>query len=233
MTTTGATEATTELAFRRITRFLGETAMRRSQLGSLGLGALLLASLLTGGCSHSDFVDGSSGSGSGTGTGRVRMVMGGPTRAAAADTVSASMLADDHGSNIESAEITIARIVARNLGGQLIDVGMELPVSVDLITLVQGGTFELPAGSLAVGSYDQLIVVIGALQVTLSNGTVSDVDPPGGGWMAIVRTDAFDVVEGEVTTLNLHFRAEHAFKWTQGQLEFDPEFDCDHDHDHE
>ena len=188
--------------------------MRRSQLGSLGLGALLLTYLLAGGCSHSDFMDGSSGSGSGTGTGtgRVRVVMGGPARTAEADRT------------IESAKITIARIVARNLDGQLIEVGMQLPVSVDLITLVQGGTFELPAGSLAVGSYDQLTVVIGALRVTLSNGTVSDVDPPDGGWMAIVRTD-FDVVEDEVATVNLHFRPEHAFKWTQGQLEFDPQFD--------
>jgi hypothetical protein len=204
--------------------------VRRSQLGSIGLGALLLTSLLTGGCSHSDFLDGTSdsgpGTGNGSGTGRVRMVMGGPALAAAAGTLS------DDAHTIDSAEITITRIVARNLDGQLIDIGMELPVSVDLITLVQGATFELPAGSLPVGAYDQLVVAIGALHVTLSNGTVTDVDPPGGGWTATVRTDAFDVVEGEVTTVNLHFRAEHAFKWDHGELQFDPEFDCDHDHDH-
>jgi len=199
--------------------------MRRSQLGSIGLGALLLTSLLTG-CSNSDSMNGSSG------TGRVRMVMGGPTQAALSGSSSSTTLSDGTGRTLESAEITVTGIVARNLDGQLVDVSMDLPATVDLVALIQGRTFELPSGSLPVGSYDQLVVVIGSLHVTLSDGTVIDVDPPGGGWTAIVRTDPFDVVDGEVTTVNLHFRAERAFNWIEGHLEFDPEFDCDHDHDH-
>jgi hypothetical protein len=166
-------------------------------------------------------------------TGRVRMVMGGPTSAAVTGAALPTTLSDDTGRTLETAEITITGIVARNLDGQLVDVSMDLPATVDLVALIQGRTFELPAGSLPVGSYDQLVVVIGALHITLSDGTAIDVDPPGGGWTAIVRTDAFDVVEGEVTTVNLHFRAERAFNWIEGHLEFDPEFDCDHDHDHD
>ena len=104
---------------------------------------------------------------------------------------------------------------------------MALPVTVDLVALVQGRTVDLPIGSLPVGSYDQLVVVIRSLHVELSDGTLIDVTPPGGGWTAIVRVDPFEVVDGQVTTVHLHFRASGAFRWADGELQFDPEFDCD------
>lgn len=200
--------------------------MRSTNLGKLGFGSLALAALVIGGCSDS-------GSMSSTNTGRVRMIMGGPTAEAASSGLeSATALNDGSGRTLTAAEISVSSVLARNLDGELIDVTMDLPATVDLISLVTGGTTELPVGSLPPGSYDQLVVVIRSLHVELSDGLQIDVTPPGGGWTAIVNTDAFDVVDGEVTTVTLHFRARAAFRWVNGQLEFTPGFDCEHDHDH-
>jgi hypothetical protein len=197
--------------------------MRHIHLGAAGFCALTLAAALAGGCSNSDGLSGSS-------KGNVRFTMGGPTtQAASLAGTSAVTLTDGTGRTITSANISISGIVARNLEGQLIDVTMDLPITVDLISVIQGQTVDLPIGSLPVGSYDQLVVVIRSLHVQLSDGTLIDVTPPGGGWTAIVRTDPFDVVDGVVTTVHLHFRAARAFNWIDGRLEFDPEFDCNVD----
>ena len=184
---------------------------------------LLSVLLLAAACSDS-------GSMVASGTGRVRLVMGGPQAATA---VSADTLSDDSGRQIESAEIELSSVLARNLDGQLVDVSVDLPMTVDLIGLIQGHSVELPVGSLPVGTYDQLVVVIRSLHVELSDGTHIDVTPPGGGWTAIVPAEPFDVVEGQLTTVNLRFRAGDAFHWVNGHLEFDPEFDCDTDHHHD
>ena len=199
--------------------------MRRAAFAKVGLPALVLAALAASGCSDSGSMSVSAG------TGRVRVVMGGPAGTTGA--VSAATLSDGDGRRIDSASITLSSIVARNLDGELVDVSIDLPRDVDLIDLLQGQTVELPIGSLPVGTYDQIVIVIRALHVVLSDGTVIDVTPPGGGWTAIVPTEPFDVVEGQVTTVNLHFRPERAFRFIEGQLEFDPEFDGDVDHRHD
>jgi hypothetical protein len=200
--------------------------MRHNNFGAVGFCALALAAVLAGGCSNSDTLSGKS-------NGNVRFTLGGPsTQAAVVGTPAPVTYSDDHGRTIASASISLTSILARNLDGALIDVTMDLPVTVDLIALIQGHTVDLPMGSLPVGSYDQLVIVIKTLHVELSDGTQVDVTPPGGGWTAIVATDAFDVVDGQVTTVNLRFRAEGAFRWLNGQLEFDPEFDCDVDDHH-
>ena len=183
---------------------------------------LLSVLLLAAACSDS-------GSMVASGTGRVRLVMGGPQ---AATTVSAATLSDGTGRQIVAAEIELSSVLARNVDGQLVDVTVDLPTTVDLIGLAQGHTVELPVGSLPVGTYDKLVVVIRALHVELSDGTQIDVTPPGGGWTAIVPAEPFDVVEGQLTTVNLRFRAEGAFRFVDGHLEFDPEFDCDTDRHH-
>jgi hypothetical protein len=158
--------------------------------------------------------------------------MGGPTtQAAQVGGTSPVTLSDGTGRTITSASISLSSILARNLDGQLIDVTMDLPVTVDLVNLIQGRTVELPIGSLPVGSYDQLVIVIKSLHIELSDGTTIDVTPPGGGWTAIVRVEPFEVVDGAVTTVNLHFRADGAFRWVDGELEFNPGFDCDVDRD--
>lgn len=195
--------------------------MRHLNLGAAGFCALTLATVIAGGCSSVDSVSGGS-------KGNVRITMGGPSAQAAALSASSPVaLADGSGRTITSASISLSSILARNLDGQLIDVTMALPVTVDLVALIQGHTVDLPIGSLPVGSYDQLVVVIRSLGVVLSDGTQIDVTPPGGGWTAIVTVDPFDVIDGVVTTVNLHFRAGGAFHWRDGALEFDPSFDCD------
>ena len=177
---------------------------------------LVLAAAMAAGCSGSASVTGSF-------TGQVHLTMGGPATAA----VSAATLED--GRTIDSAVISLSSVLARNLDGELIGVSIDLPVDVDLIELVHGRTVELPTGSLPVGSYDQMVVVIRSLRVVLSDETAIDVTPPGGGWTRIVRTQPFEVVEGEVTTVNLRFRPDRAFQFIEGRLEFNPEFDGDVD----
>jgi len=200
--------------------------MRHMNSGVVGFCAIALATVLAAGCSNSDSLSGKS-------NGNVRFVMGGPAvQAAAVAGATPEILSDDSGRSIASASISLSSILARNLDGELINVAMDLPVTVDLIALINGGTVDLPIGSLPVGSYDQLVIVIRSLHVELSDGTQIDVTPPGGGWTAIVAVDAFDVVDGQMTTVNLHFRAGRAFRWLNGELEFNPEFDCDVDRHH-
>jgi len=199
--------------------------MRHIHFGAAGFCALTLAAVLAGACSNSDSLSGRS-------NGNVLFTMGGPTtQAARVGATSPVTLSDGTGRTITSASISLSSILARNLDGQLIDVTMALPVTVDLVGLVQGRTVDLPIGSLPVGSYDQLVIVIRSLNVELSDGTLIDVTPPGGGWTAIVQVEAFEVIDGQVTTVNLHFRSDGAFHWLDGELEFNPGFDCDVDRD--
>lgn len=200
--------------------------MRYDNFGAAGFCALTLAGALVAGCSNSDSLSGKT-------SGNVRFVMGGSTTQAATVGGPAPLSMDDgSGRTIASASISLSSILARNLDGALIDVTMDLPATVDLVALVQGGTVDLPIGSLPIGSYDQLVIVIRSLHVVLSDGTQIDVTPPGGGWTAIVAVDAFDVVDGQITTVHLNFRSGGAFNWINGHLEFDPEFDCDVDDNH-
>src|SRR5262245_60866863 len=95
----------------------------------------LLAVTLLAACSDS-------GSMTASGTGRVRLVMGGAQAATTA--VAADTLSDGTGRTIASAEIELSSVEARNLDGELIDVSVDLPMTVDLVGLVQGHTVELP-----------------------------------------------------------------------------------------
>ncbi len=190
---------------------------------------LAALALLAAGCAGTDSTVGGSFR-----DGQVRVFLSAGTGSAAGVSTagglnSAVALSEQGGPQIQAASVTLSSILARNLEGQLIDIAMDLPVTFDLVALAQGQTVELPMGSLPAGSYDQLVVVIRAVSVTLADGTVVEVTPPGGGWTAIVRTDPFDVAEGTTTTVQLHFRAGRAFRWLNGQIDFQPEFDCDID----
>ncbi|HEX4825564.1 MAG TPA: DUF4382 domain-containing protein [Candidatus Polarisedimenticolaceae bacterium] len=186
--------------------------------------AVALATLVAGGCADS-------GSMTGTGkTGRVHLTMGGSTTQAM--TAASMTMGDGSGRTITAATITVSAIEARNLDGQLVPVTVTLPMDVDLVALMNGGTTSFPDGALPVGTYDQIVVVIRALHVTLSDGTVIDVTPPGGGWTSIVPADQFDVVAGQTTSVQLHFQPTGAFQWNDGQLVFNPGFDCSVDHHH-
>jgi uncharacterized protein DUF4382 len=198
-------------------------ANRMIRLGALiALGA---AAILSAGCSGTNDVT------AGKGEGQVKVVLSGAASTATATTRTdaGSMMLENDGPQLQAVQVTLSSILARNLDGQLVDVTIDLPATIDLLAVAQGQTYELPMGALPAGSYDQIVVVIRTLSVTLADGTKIDVTPPGGGWTAIVPTDPFDVVEGQVTTVNLHFRPAGALRWVEDHFEFHPSFDCNVD----
>ncbi len=137
---------------------------------------------------------------------------------------------------LQAANVTFSSIVARNLDGQLIDVTIALPVTVDLLSLDGGGTFTLPVGFLPPGTYDQLVVVMTAVELTLTDGAKITIEPPGGGFTAIVSvTVPFTVVEGQTTTVTIRFRPDLSFANMGEHWGFHPAFECGghHDGDHD
>jgi hypothetical protein len=202
--------------------------MRLSTPLQFGISTLAVAALVATGCSDSAKMTSNP-----AGSGQVRMILGGGgSSGVMAATSSTPVLGDGSGRTIQSATITLSSVLARNLDGQLINVTMDLTAPVDLVALLQGGTVNLPMGSLPAGTYDQLVVVIRTLHVVLSDGTQLDVTPPGGGWTAIVPATPFDVVAGQMTTVTLQFQANGAFQFVNGQLVFNPNFSCQTDHQH-
>lgn len=135
---------------------------------------------------------------------------------------------DDQGRSIIAAAVTFSSILARNLDGQLIPITSPLPVTIDIMTILAGGQVDLPAGTLPPGTYDQIVVVMTRVDLTLSDGTIVSITPPGGGWTVVVPTQPFTVVEGGTTTLSLRTRGD-AFDFVGDHFEFDPEFDCRED----
>ena len=115
---------------------------------------------------------------------------------------------------------------------QLIDVVTTLPVEVDLLELdANGGSLELAAGELPPDTYDELVIVISALLLTTQDGTHITIEPPGGGWTRQLRTEPFEVVDGQVTTIQLLLQAS-SFHFDIGTnldeieaVDFDPQFE--------
>jgi hypothetical protein len=165
------------------------------------------------------------------GNGNVRITLASATSAATLATgagVAQATLDDDHddeGRGITSAAVTFSSILARNLSGELVPIASALPVTVDLTSILTGRMVDLPAGTLPPGTYDQLVVVMTKVELTLTDGTLLAITPPGGGWTVIVPTAPFTVVEGGITTLELRLHGD-MFDVLDGDFEFDPEFDC-------
>ncbi len=134
----------------------------------------------------------------------------------------------------QAASVTFSSILARTLDGKLVDVTIDLPVTVDLLALVNGKQATLPAGLLPAGTYDQFVVVMTGLELTLASGTKLAITPPGGGWTAVVPVSPpFTVTAGETTTIPLTFRSDLSFGCV-GDWEFHPAFECGHhDGDHD
>lgn len=184
---------------------------RRSFRALVGGAVLLLAA-----CGGSDGVVNH-----GTGAVRISLSSG---NTAAVTTGGVEECRDDRGRTIAAASVTLSSLLARNLDGQLVSVSSPLPADFDLVAVMEGRTVELPAGTLPPGEYDQIVVVLTKVALTLSDETVVTIEPPGGGWTAIVPTAPFTVVDGGVTTIELVLRG-NPFRFLSGQFEFDPEFD--------
>ena len=167
-----------------------------------------------------------------SGKGRVRIVMSATGEAPVSAAVTDGGSSSDH--DLKAAHVTFASILARNLDGELIDVTIDLPVTVDVLGLVSAGSLTLPAGFLPPGTYDQLVIVITKVELTLANDTVVTIDPPGGGWTAVIPVaETFTVAEGLTTTVTIKFRPRSSFSWLDGAWNFHPEFEHDDDHDDE
>jgi hypothetical protein len=193
---------------------------------TLALGALALSFSLLAACGQDS-----------AGAGRISIVLSSssaPVASTGADGLSAIGTADrDDGDHVcpapQAASVTFSSILARTLDGKLVDVTIDLPVAVDLLALVNGKEATLPAGLLPPGTYDQFVVVMTKLELTLASGTKIAITPPGGGWTAVVPVaPPFAVADGETTTIALSFRRDLSFGCHLGDWEFRPAFECRH-----
>jgi hypothetical protein len=205
-----------------------ESSRQANTTKLLALGLTLAAA----GCGASDAF--------GVDEGRVRFVLSGgaPTAAtvsAPSTAPSATLSADGdaaalHGDRwwgIQSANVTFSSVLARNLDGQLVDVAMELPVTLDVLVMDGGRSIELPDGELPAATYDQVVVVMRSFEVVTGDGTTVAVTPPGGGWTAIVPLCPFTVDESTTTTVGLQLELRKSLFWSNGRYLFQPRFRCE------
>ncbi len=172
-----------------------------------------------------------------TGNVRVKLMAAPPTTAATAASTDSATAAgsswgddDDSGgllSRLSQVNVTFSSLMARNINGDLVDLAMTLPQTVDLVPIINGQPVALPAGTLPAGMYDQFVVVINHVQFVFTDGGKIDLTPPGGGWTRIIPVQTFEVVDGQTTTIELRFHADHAFEDLGGEFHFFPNFDCD------
>jgi len=190
--------------------------MRGSQLLTLGLALLVLA---TASCD-------SGGDGimrAGGDQGRVVFMLTGGGEITTSDTRHGE--GDDALPMLQSASVTFSSFLARNLDGELIDVDIDLPVTIDVFDLLDR-QIELPMGSLPTGFYDQLVVVITHVELVTLDGTRITITPPGGGWTVIVRVCEFMVDEATTTTVQIRFHAHRSFRHLSDGFHFAPQFEC-------
>ncbi len=128
---------------------------------------------------------------------------------------------------LKSAIVTFSSILGRNLEGELINVEIDLPVSVDILSQVEGRSFTLPMGTLPPGTYDELVVVMKQVELILNNDTSILVTPPGGGWTAIIPVCPFTVTEGGTATVQIKFLRHRSFKLHNSNFHFEPHFECE------
>lgn len=138
---------------------------------------------------------------------------------------------DDVRSQLKAAVVTFSSIQARATDGSTVDVLVPLPMDVDLLALDGSHSIELPAGFLPPGDYDALILTISKVHLVTQNDTQVDITPPAGGFVVMVPTQPFTVVEGQTTQVMLKFREDLSFNFGGHEIEFDPEFECENEQD--
>jgi hypothetical protein len=137
------------------------------------------------------------------------------------------------GNVLQAATVSLSSILARDIDGKLTNVTIDLSKPVDLLALVGGQNATLPVGSLPPGTYDQIVVVMKTVEVTLVSGMKVAITPPGGGWTVIVAVaQPFTVVEGGTTTIALDFHMDLSFVCAIASWDLKPKLECDHTHHH-
>jgi uncharacterized protein DUF4382 len=133
---------------------------------------------------------------------------------------------DDILSRLAQVNVTFSSLMARNLDGELVSLVIDLPQTVDLISVLNGKQVTLPAGTLPPGIYDQIVVVIKRVEFVFVGGMSKALTPPGGGWTRIIPVETFEVIDGQTITIELRFNPLHAFEELDGEFEFSPDFEC-------
>lgn len=201
--------------------------MNRNGFRDLTMVLVLGLASVTSGCLSSDSLVG-------VDEGRVRFVLSTGAGTAAAGVDAPAPTPDLHGDEheqdgrrrLQSANVMFSSILARNLDGVLVNVDMELPVSVDILSMEGGKEVVLPDAGLPPATYDQVVVVMTEVEVVTLDGTTITVAPPGGGWTAIVPICPFIVDGGATTTVGLTFMLQNAFKFRDNRFHFQPRLVC-------
>jgi hypothetical protein len=126
----------------------------------------------------------------------------------------------------QSANVTLTSVLARNVDGVLVNITMDLPVTVDVITMEQGRQIALPDGDLAPGTYDQIVLVMSQVQGVTHDGVTVTIDPPGGGWTALVPVCPFDVADGATSVVGMQLSLRRSFVRDTHGFRFRPSFVC-------
>jgi hypothetical protein len=146
---------------------------------------------------------------------------------------SAGGVAPDTSQGPKAATITISAASAQNSEGTMVPLSGTFPQTVDLLALASnGGSVTLPADLLPEGTYSALQITITQASVTLQDGTVITVTPPGTGWQVTIKV-SFTVVAGQETTITLNLNCGNSFHFLNGELEFNPEIDLEDVQEHD
>jgi len=209
--------------------------MRQTLLSELRRATTVGLLVLVAGCG----IDGALGHNQG----RVRLVLTGdaignadlhaPQAISSAESISGDD--DDRGRTLgafKSAHVTLSSILVRTLDGVLVDLDADLPVAVDVVKIEGGRSIVLPDGILPVGDYDQVVLVITAVRGVTADGTAITIEPPGGGWTAVIPICPLEVVEGATDTVGIAINVRSSFLFERSRWSFQPRFrsmarDCD------
>lgn len=133
---------------------------------------------------------------------------------------------DDHRGlwRFQAATVTLSSILARTNDGELINLDVDLPVTVDVVKIDGGKQLVLPDGFLPADTYDQVVVVITAVQGTTRDGAAVTIEPPGGGWTAIVPICPLEVLDGATATVGLALNTRSSFLQVGNWWSFHPRF---------
>jgi hypothetical protein len=172
--------------------------------------------------------------------GAVKMTMKASGTVAAATTAAATssgkgVAPADMSNGPTAANIVISGASAQLTDGTFVPVTATFPQTIDQLALAtSGGSVTLPAGLLPDGSYTALQITITQASITLHDGTIVTITPPGTGWLVLIPV-TFDVVAGQETQITLNLRCDHSFHFLNGEFEFDPDIEVEgveqHHHD--
>ena len=147
-------------------------------------------------------------------------------------TDSVAALADrDHDGNssarvwdFQTATVTLSSILVRNTAGELIDLDVDLPVIVDVVRIDGGKQVVLPDGILPADDYDQVVLVMTAVQGLTRDGTSVTIQPPGGGWTAVIPICPLEVTDGTTATVGLALNVRNSIIRVGNWWSFQPRF---------